>query len=46
MHWAIRRKHVYTLMSRGKLSTVTIGRRRLILNDEPARYIRTLMIEA
>jgi excisionase family DNA binding protein len=42
---AIRRKHVYTLISRGELSTVAIGRRRLIPNDELDRYIRQLMNE-
>jgi excisionase family DNA binding protein len=43
---AISRKHVYALINRGELSTVAIGRRRLIVNDELDRYIAKLVNEA
>jgi excisionase family DNA binding protein len=43
---AISRKHVYALINRGELSTVAIGRRRLIVNNELDPYIGKLMDEA
>jgi excisionase family DNA binding protein len=36
---SITRKHVYTIINRGEIATVNIGRRRLILADELLRYV-------
>jgi excisionase family DNA binding protein len=40
---SITRKHLYTLMNRGEITTVSIGRRRLIPADELDRFVQHLV---
>lgn len=43
---SITRKHLYTLIGRGEISTVTIGRRRLIPAAELDRFVEDLIRSA
>jgi excisionase family DNA binding protein len=43
---SITRKHLYTLIGRGEIATVTIGRRRLVPATELDRYVDYLVITA
>jgi excisionase family DNA binding protein len=43
---SITRKHLYTLIGRGEIATVTIGRRRLVSATELDRFVDHLVSTA